>query len=72
MSDLRMVTRAELAFHKGSLGPGLYTGELDVLVRLPTISTPSSPERKIEMPIGAPEFAIGDRAKAYLLLLLFW
>ncbi len=68
MRDLRMMPRAKLAFHEWRLGLRLHAGKLDA-VRGPDHFHAVEPGEEIKMPIGTPEFAVGDRAKTDLLLL---
>ena len=67
MRDLRMVARAELALHVRRLGLGRHARELDPL-RLGHFHA-VEPGEEIEMPIGPPQFAVGDRTKSDRLLL---
>jgi hypothetical protein len=62
-----MMPRTELALHEGRLGLGLHARELDALGGLHHLHA-VEPGEKIEMPIGTPEFAVGDGTQADLFL----
>ena len=68
MRDHRVMRRAELAGDARRLGLGLNARELDSLVDLDEFDTVELAQ-EIHMPPGPPEFAVGDRLEADLLLL---
>src|ERR1019366_10213665 len=67
MRDLGMLPRAKFAFYKRGLRLRLHAGKLDAL-RGPDHFHAVESRKKIEMPVGAPELAVGDRAKTDFLL----
>ena len=68
MRDHRVMPRAELAGDARCLGLGLNARELDSLVDVDEFDTVELAQ-EIHMPPGPPEFAVGDRLEADLLLL---
>ena len=65
----RMLREADLAGDADALRLGLHALELDAVIELVELDAIEHAE-KIEVPIGAPEFAVGGELEADLLLLL--